>query len=146
VEDLAALAQSPYPTIVTAIVWIVSEAGNRGGGRVGPAVSAREILDQRLARGEIAPEQYDQLREKLDATSAPSDPRPANPAGVSAGDTGGVEVWVEPPLVWGRPTLDSAHVVIVDVVPGFHGCTQAAMMQSSNVWRVPPHHLAALTC
>jgi hypothetical protein len=46
-------------------------------------VSAREILDQRLARGEIAPEQYDQLREKLDATSAPSDPRPASPAGVS---------------------------------------------------------------
>jgi uncharacterized membrane protein len=68
--------------IVAAIVWIVSEAGNHGGGRAGPAVSAREILDQRLARGEIALEQYDQLREKLDATSAPSDPRPASPAGV----------------------------------------------------------------
>jgi putative membrane protein len=67
--------------IVAAIVWIVSEAGNRGGGRVGSAVSAREILDQRLASGEIAPEQYGQLREKLDATSVPSDPRPASPAG-----------------------------------------------------------------
>jgi putative membrane protein len=69
--------------IVAAIVWIVSEAGNRGGGQTVLAVSAREILDQRLARDEIAPEQYDQLREKLDSTSAPSDPRPASPAGVS---------------------------------------------------------------
>jgi putative membrane protein len=68
--------------IVAAIVWIVSAAGNRGGGRAAPAVSAREILDQRLASGEIAPEQYDQLREKLDATAAKSsDQRPASPAG-----------------------------------------------------------------
>jgi uncharacterized membrane protein len=66
--------------IVGVIVWIVSEAGNRGSS---PAVSAREILDQRLARGEIAPEQYDQLREKLDAISAPSsEQRPTSPAGV----------------------------------------------------------------
>jgi uncharacterized membrane protein len=69
--------------IVGVIVWIVSEAGNRGGGRATSGVSVREILDRRLARGEIASDQYDQLREKLDATAAPIDPRPASPAGVS---------------------------------------------------------------
>jgi uncharacterized membrane protein len=69
--------------ILAVIVWIISELGNRNGDRALPAVSAREILDQRLASGEITSDQYDQLREKLGATSAPIDPRPASPAGVS---------------------------------------------------------------
>jgi uncharacterized membrane protein len=67
--------------IVGAIAWIVSELGYRGGSRAAPVVPAREILDRRLASAEITPGQYDLLREKLAATSTPSDPRPTSPAG-----------------------------------------------------------------
>jgi putative membrane protein len=70
--------------IVAAIVWIVSETGNRGSGRDASAASPGEILDRRLASGEITVDQYDQLREKLAITSASSDPRPTSPAGAGA--------------------------------------------------------------
>ena len=58
--------------LVAATVWIVSQLGDRGGHRTSSALSAREILDRRLASGEIALDQYDRLREKLDGRSAPS--------------------------------------------------------------------------
>jgi uncharacterized membrane protein len=70
-----------FALIVAAIVWIVSEAGNRGGGRDASGASPGEILDRRLASGEITVDQYDQLREKLAITPASSSPRPATPAG-----------------------------------------------------------------
>jgi uncharacterized membrane protein len=62
--------------IVTAVVWLASHRS------VGPdalAGSAGEILDRRLARGEVTSEQYDELRHTL-ATTASSGTRPASPA------------------------------------------------------------------
>lgn len=49
-------------TVVWAITRIVPP---RGGGANGPGESPAEILDRRLARGEIGPEEYDRLRAKL---------------------------------------------------------------------------------
>ena len=68
--------------IVGLIVWAVSPRAGRSGSANGAAGSAREILDRRLASGELAAEQYEQLRETLgdDAPSA-GDPRPRTPAG-----------------------------------------------------------------
>jgi uncharacterized membrane protein len=57
--------------IVGTLAWLLSDL--RGGGSPAPGAAAREILDQRLASGEIAREEYDQLREKLAAPSPPSD-------------------------------------------------------------------------
>jgi uncharacterized membrane protein len=50
--------------IVGAIVWMFSKLGNRSGSRAALAVSTGEILDRRLANGEITPEQYDQAARK----------------------------------------------------------------------------------
>jgi uncharacterized membrane protein len=61
-----------FALFVVTIFWIVSQLGARGGERTSSAISAREILDRRLASGEITADQYDQLREKLDARSAQS--------------------------------------------------------------------------
>jgi putative membrane protein len=49
-------------TVVWAITRIVPP---RGGGTNGPGESPAEILDRRLARGEIGPDEYDRLRAKL---------------------------------------------------------------------------------
>jgi uncharacterized membrane protein len=38
--------------------------------------SAREILDERLARGEIDSGEYDRLREKLEQAGTPQNPTP----------------------------------------------------------------------
>jgi uncharacterized membrane protein len=58
--------------IAGTLAWLLSDLGSRGGSpAVGP--SAREILDQRLASGDIASDEYDQLRAKLAAPSPPSD-------------------------------------------------------------------------
>ena len=54
--------------VVAGIVWLISALGNRenrGPTEEGSAPSAREILDRRLASGELSVEQYKQLRETL---------------------------------------------------------------------------------
>jgi len=51
--------------VIAAIVWIVSQAGNRGGNRETSGASPSEILDRRLASAEITVDQYDELRAKL---------------------------------------------------------------------------------
>ncbi len=51
--------------IVAVITWIAREfIGHREGGPT-TETSAREILDRRLAGGEITTEQYEQLRQSL---------------------------------------------------------------------------------
>jgi putative membrane protein len=70
--------------IVATIVWLVSTLSDRGRGTNASAPSAREILDRRLASGELTVEQYEQLREALsDGQSATRDPQPPRPAGES---------------------------------------------------------------
>jgi uncharacterized membrane protein len=54
--------------VVAGIVWLISALENREdraptGGSSGP--SAREILDRRLASGELSLEQYKQLRDTI---------------------------------------------------------------------------------
>lgn len=65
---------------VSAIVWLTSAVGDRGGATAA-ASSAREILDRRLASGELPVEQYEQLRATLcDGQAATPDPQPPRPA------------------------------------------------------------------
>jgi putative membrane protein len=71
--------------VVAGIVWLISAFGNRedrGPATAGSAPSAREILDRRLASGELSVEQYQQLRETIGdpATTAEGTgpPRPAS--------------------------------------------------------------------
>jgi len=45
------------------VVWAVVSAGNRSGAR--PARTSREILDERLARGELSIDEYRKLRETV---------------------------------------------------------------------------------
>jgi uncharacterized membrane protein len=61
--------------VVTAI-WLLS---NRSDHPKASAASAGEILDRRLASGEITSEQYDELSERLSA--APRDQRPPSSVG-----------------------------------------------------------------
>jgi putative membrane protein len=72
--------------IVGLIGWAVATASDRGGRGAPPSrASARDILDRRLASGELTAEQYEQLRETLgnspSATRDPQPPRPANAHG-----------------------------------------------------------------
>ena len=68
--------------IVALIVWAVSPRGDRGSSAIAIKESPREILDRRLASGELTAEQYEQLRETLgDAGPSTGDPRPRTPAG-----------------------------------------------------------------
>lgn len=66
------------------IVWLISAIGNRGPSSPdakAPSPSAREILDRRLASGELTLEQYQQLREAMgDPAPAARDTRPPTPA------------------------------------------------------------------
>jgi len=60
--------------VVGGIVWLVSALGNRENREVaakGSGPSAREILDRRLASGELTVEEYEHLRETI-GDSAPS--------------------------------------------------------------------------
>lgn len=71
--------------VIAGILWLVSALGDRNArppsGEM-PRASAREILDLRLARGEITVEEYRQLRQTIgDPVSAPAEPQPAHPAG-----------------------------------------------------------------
>jgi uncharacterized membrane protein len=65
--------------IIAAVVWLASD---RGDGPKASAESSREILDGRLASGEITPEHYRELRETL-GTSLSGEPRPPSPVGAA---------------------------------------------------------------
>jgi uncharacterized membrane protein len=68
--------------IVALIVWAVSPRDDRGGSAAVTGESAREILDRRLASGELTAQDYKELREALsDAPSLASNSRPRDPAG-----------------------------------------------------------------
>jgi uncharacterized membrane protein len=58
--------------LATAIWFALSRRPDRRAGDGPTLASAREILDRRLASDEITADQYDQLREKLDARPASS--------------------------------------------------------------------------
>jgi uncharacterized membrane protein len=51
--------------VIAGIVWLVSTLSNREVRGTQSSTSVREILDRRLASGEITVEQYQQLRETL---------------------------------------------------------------------------------
>jgi putative membrane protein len=71
--------------VVAGIVWLISTLGDRGAGARSREGSAREILDRRLARGEITLDQYEELRNAVDdQTRAGTGGRPSPPAGVSS--------------------------------------------------------------
>ena len=68
--------------IVALIVWAVSPRGDRGGSAITTEESPREILDRRLASGQLTADRYEQLRATLgDAAPSTGDPRPRTPAG-----------------------------------------------------------------
>jgi putative membrane protein len=70
--------------IVGLIVWLVSPSSRSDASPSAAGESAREILDRRLAGGEITVEQYRQLRGALDDEALTSDPQPSRePAGVA---------------------------------------------------------------
>jgi uncharacterized membrane protein len=63
--------------IVAAVLWLVSERRDRGGSVSAAGETAGEILDRRLAGGELTAEQYHQLRETLSDNARSTDgPRP----------------------------------------------------------------------
>jgi putative membrane protein len=67
--------------IVALIVWAVSPREDRGSSSA-TGESPREILDRRLASGDVTAEQYQQLRETLgDAQPSTFDSRPGARAG-----------------------------------------------------------------
>jgi putative membrane protein len=74
-----------FVLIAGGIYWFVSAlSGRTSGEQPQPAGegSAREILDKRLARGELTIEQYKQLRDTLDGGPSTQQPAPpAHPAG-----------------------------------------------------------------
>ena len=68
--------------IVAAIAWLFSARRDRGSSLSPPGDSANEILNRRLASGELTAEQYEQLLEKLsDTTPSTFGPRTGRPAG-----------------------------------------------------------------
>ena len=68
--------------IVGLIVWIVSPNSRSQSSPDATGESAREILDRRLANGELTAQDYKQLREALnDAPAATSNAQPREPAG-----------------------------------------------------------------
>jgi uncharacterized membrane protein len=68
--------------IVGLIVWIVSPNSRSQSSPDTTGESAREILDRRLANGEITAQDYKQLREALnDAPAATAGSKPREPAG-----------------------------------------------------------------
>jgi putative membrane protein len=77
-----------FALIAGAIAWLVSELSGRNASTADPSSegSAREILDRRLAKGELTLEQYKELRDTIGGeapltTSAPLPSRPASAAG-----------------------------------------------------------------
>jgi uncharacterized membrane protein len=69
--------------IIGAIAWIVSKStGGRANGAA-RSVDAGDILDLRLARGEITVEQHGQMHKALDPASAPTPDSPPIPPGTA---------------------------------------------------------------
>jgi uncharacterized membrane protein len=71
--------------IAGAIYWLVSELSRRSNPREAAVTgegSAREILDRRLAKGELTVDQYKELRGALDGEATVTDkpPLPSRPA------------------------------------------------------------------
>jgi uncharacterized membrane protein len=58
-----------------AIVWIARELGATRNRRPAAAMPAQELLDRRLASGEIDAEQYEQLRQTLNTRREPAHAR-----------------------------------------------------------------------
>ncbi|MGB0093174.1 MAG: hypothetical protein WBP81_11670 [Solirubrobacteraceae bacterium] len=68
--------------IVGLIVWIVSPNSRSQSSSDVTGESARQILDRRLANGELTAQDYKQLREALsDAPATTSNSQPREPAG-----------------------------------------------------------------
>jgi putative membrane protein len=65
--------------LVVGVIWAVASFARRDQPAAvgGSHRSGREILDERLARGEIDPDEYDRLRERLDRPTTPQNPTPA---------------------------------------------------------------------
>ena len=65
--------------LVVGVIWAIVGSGRRDQPPLsgGSPRSAREILDERLARGEVDPGEYDRLRERLDRSAPPRSPTPA---------------------------------------------------------------------
>ncbi|MEA2302227.1 MAG: hypothetical protein QOE44_2762 [Solirubrobacteraceae bacterium] len=67
--------------VAVTVVWIAREVGDRR--RPLAAASGREILDRRLASGEIEADEYEQLRETLggpvNPAAGPAPVRPPSP-------------------------------------------------------------------
>jgi putative membrane protein len=60
--------------LVAGVVWAITGFGRREQPVGGSSRSGREILDERLARGEIDTDEYDRLRGRLDSPTAPQNP------------------------------------------------------------------------
>jgi putative membrane protein len=73
-----------FALIAGAIAWLVSELSGRNASTADSSSegSAREILDRRLAKGELTIEQYRELRETIggEALSSSREPLPSRPA------------------------------------------------------------------
>jgi putative membrane protein len=68
-----------FIVLVVGVIWAVTSFARRDQPAAGDGSrrSGREILDERLARGEIDPDEYDRLRERLDRPTPPQNPTPA---------------------------------------------------------------------
>jgi putative membrane protein len=62
------------------IVWIAREFSRESGPRASSDDASKDILDRRLASGEIDAEQYEQLRATLGERREPADAPPLAPA------------------------------------------------------------------
>jgi len=74
-----------FALIAGAVAWLTSELRGRNAVTpdTAPEGSPREILDRRLAKGELTIEQYKELRETIggEAVSSSREPLPSRPAG-----------------------------------------------------------------
>jgi uncharacterized membrane protein len=78
-----------FALIAGAVAWLVAELSNRNPRRTdtSPEGSAREILDRRLAKGELTVEEHKELREAIggEALSTSREPLPSRPASAAGG-------------------------------------------------------------
>jgi putative membrane protein len=62
--------------LIIGVIWAITGLGRRDQPGRSSSRSGREILDERLARGEIDPDEYDRLRERLERSTPPQKPTP----------------------------------------------------------------------